>query len=111
MLLATCALLAGSTVALATPASADVPEGWPPADSIDKLNALLLLGGIPLLLFVVIALAVYVPSFIRGESLAPGTHPVQDQWLGGSRKSAGELAGPAAEKSETSDVGGASGRW
>ena len=68
----------------------------------------LLAVGIPLLLFVVIAVAVYVPALIRGERIAPGAPAVENQWLGGPRKTAGELAAPDTESSE---AGGASGRW
>ena len=46
---------------------------------------MLLLVGIPLLLFLVITLAVYVPSLVRGESIAPGAPAVENQWLGGPR--------------------------
>ncbi|MDQ4055533.1 MAG: hypothetical protein M3237_22970 [Actinomycetota bacterium] len=100
--------VAGLSVALAAPAGADVPERWENEGPIDKLEALLLLAGAPLLLALVIALAVYVPAMARGERVAPGAPQVEDQWLGGPRKSAGELAGP---DSETSQAGGASGRW
>lgn len=98
----------GLSLALASPASADVAEGWPQAESVDMLNAVLLLAGVPLLLFVVIAGAVYVPALVRGERIAPGAPHVENQWLGGPRKSAGELAGP---DTATSEAGGASGRW
>ena len=67
----------------------------------------LLLGGVPLLLFLGIALAVYVPSLVRGESIAPGAPAVENQWLGGPRSTA-ELTGPDAD---ADDTGGASGRW
>jgi hypothetical protein len=100
--------VAGLSMALASPAGAEVPEGWPDPDPINQLGAILLLVGVPLLLAVVITLAVYVPALARGERVAPGTPQVEDQWLGGPRKSAGELAGP---DSETSRAGGASGRW
>ena len=100
--------IAGLSVALAGPAGAEVPEQWPANDAIDKLGMLLLLGGVPLLLAVVIGLAVYVPALSRGERVAPGAPQVADQWLGGPRKSAGELAAP---DSDTSQAGGASGRW
>jgi hypothetical protein len=100
--------LAGLSVALAAPAGADVPEGWPDPEPIDGLGALLLLVGVPLLIALVIGLAVYVPAFARGERLAPGAPQVEDQWLGGPRKSAGQLAGP---DSEDSQAGGAGGRW
>jgi hypothetical protein len=100
--------ITGLSVALAAPASAEVPEQWPANDAIDKLGMLLLLGGVPLLLILVIGLAVYVPALARGERVAPGAPQAADQWLGGPRKSAGELAGP---NSDTSQAGGASGRW
>ena len=104
--------VAGLSVALsvvaASPAAAEVPESWPDADSVDKLGAILLLGGVPLLLAIVIGLAVYVPALARGERVAPGAAQVENQWLGGPRKSAGELAAP---DSESSQAGGASGRW
>ncbi len=100
--------LTGSSLALASPAAAEPSEGWPDSAPVDMLNALLVLGGIPLLLFVVITVAVYLPAMVRGERLAPGTPAVDNQWLGGPRKSAGELAAPDTESSE---AGGASGRW
>lgn len=98
----------GLSVALAPPASADVAEGWPQAEPVDMLNAVLLLGGVPLLLFVAIMGAIYLPALVRGERLSPVAPTVENQWLGGPRKSAGELAGP---DTETSEAGGASGRW
>lgn len=85
----------------------DVPLGWPDSGDVDGLQALLLLGGVPLLLFIGITIAVYVPALVRGEPLLPGAPTVENQWLGGPRSTA-ELAGPDAEPDET---GGASGRW
>ena len=101
--------LAVAAVAL-TPAAAhaDVPEGWSDPDPVDKLYALLLLGGGPLLLFVLIALAVYVPSMIRGERLLPDHGRPDAQWLGGPHTGASEL--PAPDDAE-SRAGGASGSW
>lgn len=96
------------SVVVAGPATADVPEFWPTADRVDDLHAVLLLGGVTLLLALVIGLAVYVPALARGERVAPGAPQVDDQWLGGPRRTAGELAGP---DSDTSRAGGASGRW
>ncbi|CAN5489717.1 hypothetical protein BH09ACT12_BH09ACT12_13130 [soil metagenome] len=101
------AALAATSLALAGPASAEPSEGWPATEPVDGLHALLLLGGIPLLLFVVIVVATLVPSLIRGESLTAGGSTVEDQWLGGPRTS-GELAAPDGEHSA---AGGASGRW
>jgi hypothetical protein len=100
--------LASSSVLMATPASADVPEGWETPDKVDKLHAILLLGGVPLLLFVVIAFLVYAPSVVRGERIAPGHQVPENHWLGGPRRTTGELAGPDTDDSQ---AGGASGRW
>jgi hypothetical protein len=90
----------------------DVPVGWnPDPQDVDKLEAVLLLGGVPLLLFVGITLAVYVPSLVRGESLAPGSPAVENQWLGGPRAAVGELPGTEADGGPDPEAGGASGRW
>ncbi|MCW2842703.1 MAG: hypothetical protein JWN22_619 [Nocardioides sp.] len=97
-----------AVVAVAGPASADVPEGWSNPDDVSALHAILLLGGIPLLLFLLIVLAVYVPALIRGERVAPGSPAMDDQWFGGPRQGTAELAGPDTDESE---AGGASGRW
>lgn len=87
----------------------DVPVGWSPnPEDVNMVHALLVLGGIPLLLFVAISAAVYLPSLIRGERIAPGQPPVENQWIGGPRKGTAELT---SRQSEDADAGGASGRW
>jgi hypothetical protein len=86
----------------------DVPVGWSDPQDVNMVRALLVLGGIPLLLFLLIAVAVYLPSVARGERIAPGQPPVDNQWLGGPRSGTAELKGP---ESEDVDAGGASGRW
>jgi hypothetical protein len=101
-------LLALAGLALAGPAAADTPEGWPEEESIDMLQMLLVLGGIPLLVFVVVFVLVFGPSLARGESLPGAGHEPEDQWIGGPRKTAGELAAPDAEGSK---AGGAGGSW
>lgn len=95
-------------IGLAGPASADVPEGWSNPARVSTLHALLVLGGIPILLFLLITLAVYVPGLVRGERVKPGAPTVEDQWFGGPRKGTSELAGPDTDESK---AGGASGRW
>lgn len=97
-----------ASVALAGPAGADVPEGWSNPEDVDALHALLLLAGIPLLLFVVITLAVYIPAMVRGEKLTPGPAEPTSTWFGGPREGSRELAEP---DDETSAAGGARGRW
>ena len=96
--------------ALAALVPMDVPVGWGGDQDTDvnMVHALLLLGGIPLLLFIAIAVAVYIPSLVRGDRITPGQPPVEDQWLGGPRTGTAELKGP---ESEDVDAGGASGRW
>ena len=111
------ALLASAPVLalLAGPAHADVPEGWGGASEhsgLDALHALGLYVGAPLLLFVLIALAVYVPAMVRGEKLLPdhtrGERLPAGQWIGGPRQGVAEL--PAAD-GDDSRAGGASGKW
>jgi hypothetical protein len=96
--------------ALAAIIPLDVPVGWGGDQDTDvnMVHALLLLGGIPLLLFIAITVAVYVPSLVRGERIAPGQPPIEDQWLGGPRTGTAELKGP---ESVDTEAGGASGRW
>jgi hypothetical protein len=98
----------GSLVVLAGPAGADVPEGFPEPDKVSMLPALLLLGGVPLLLFLVITLLVLLPSLRRGERLTPGAATHEDQWFGGPRSGTSELAAPDTDQSQ---AGGASARW
>ena len=82
-----------------------MPEGWSNPEDVDMLYALLLLAGVPLLLFVVIAVLTYLPALVRGEKLAPGA--ADDQWFGGPRQGAKELeSGVQAE-----ETGGARGSW
>lgn len=104
-------LLLGSTAALlavAGPASADVAEGWSNPEDVSAAHALLVLGGIPLALGLLITALVYVPAMIRGERLAPNAPRVENQWIGGPRRSTAELAAPDGDDSQ---AGGASARW
>jgi hypothetical protein len=97
---------AASTLAAVVPL--DVPVGWSDPKDVNMVHALLILGGIPLGLFILIAVAVYLPSLVRGDRITPGQPPVENQWLGGPRTGTAELKGP---ESEDADAGGASGRW
>lgn len=103
------ALAAAPALALlAVPAQADVPEGWAPETQVDGLHALMLLLGAPLLLFVVIALLVFLPAMVRGEKLLPDHSGGEGQWIGGPRQGVAELPAPDGEDSR---AGGASGGW
>lgn len=107
--------LAVITVAVALPltyaaaASADVPEGWSDPDDVSFLHALLVLGGIPVLCIVVLALAVYLPSIVRGESLSPAGVRAEDAWFGGRRDP--ERALESRKPDAGDDTGGSSGSW
>jgi hypothetical protein len=101
-------LAVAAVLATAVPASADTPVGWPDEESVDIVPMLLLLGGVPLLVFLAIIALVYGPALARGESVKPGAQVLESQWLGGPRKAAGELAAPDAEDSK---AGGAGGNW
>jgi hypothetical protein len=101
-------LAAALVLAVAGPAGADVPEGWSHPGSVDPMHALLVLAGIPLLLFVVITALVVLPGVIRGERFTPGGQATEDQWFGGPRTGTAELPAPDNEESQ---AGGASGRW
>ena len=104
------AVLAGAPVLalLAAPAHADVPQGWAEVNEVDGLHALMLLVGAPLLLFVLIALAVYLPAMVRGEKLLPDHSAGEAQWIGGPRQGVAELPAPDGDDSR---AGGASGSW
>jgi hypothetical protein len=105
------------TVALALPlayagaASADVPEGWSDPDDVSFLHALLVLGGIPLAVIVVMALLIYVPSIVRGESVAPAGARSDDEWFGGRRDATQALESGKPAQDADADTGGASGSW
>jgi hypothetical protein len=102
-------LLAGAlVVAVGGPAGADVPEGWSNPSEVEWVEAVLLLVGVPLLLFAVITLIVLLPSLIRGERFTVAGQATEDQWFGGPRQGTAELPAP---DSEGSQAGGASARW
>jgi hypothetical protein len=101
------AAVAALSLGSAAPAVADVPEGWSEPPSVSWFDSLMILFGIPLALFVLIALAVYVPALARGERVAPGAPEVEDRWFGGPRQGTRELE----PRGDTGETGGASGRW
>lgn len=102
------ALLVAGLVVVPGTASADVPEFWSDPEPVDPWHAVLVLVGIPLLLFVVITLLVVIPGVVKGERFTPGGQATADQWFGGPRQGTAELPAPDDEESK---AGGASGRW
>ncbi len=109
------ALVVGSAtillLAYAGPAAADVPDGWSNPAPVPVLHFLLLFVGIPLLITLGILAAIYLPSVVRGESVAPAGVRPEDQWFGGRRTTPQlEPASRAADENE-GDTGGAGGTW
>jgi hypothetical protein len=104
--------LVGLSVLVAGPASAKVPEGWSDPPPVPMQQVLLVLVVLPLLLIALITAAVYVPALVRGERVAPGAAPVEDQWFGGPRGGTRELeAGSDRDETAKGETGGAGGRW
>lgn len=96
------------------PAFASAPDTWQDGPPVSKLHVLLLLGAIPLGLFLVIAFLVYVPSMARGEKYQPGlAWHSEPLWFGGPSGGleAADATDPRALESGASKRGGASGRW
>ena len=102
------ALVVGSTLLVASPASANVPEGWSDPDPVDPWHMLAILLGIPAAIAVVIILAVIAPGLARGEKFTHSNAAPDAEWFGGPRAGTEEL--PAPDNAE-SKAGGASGRW
>lgn len=110
-------LVRGTTVALsvgalalafAAPASADVPEGWAEHYDVPLWHTLIVLVGIPVLIFAVITALVVIPGIVKGERFTPGGALTEDQWFGGPRSGTAELPAPDDDQSQ---AGGASARW
>jgi hypothetical protein len=111
-------LIVGSATILvlgyAGPAAADIPDGWSDPAPVPPLHFLLLFVGIPILITLGIFLAVYLPSVVRGESIAPAGAHSDDQWFGGRRDTAQlEAASTPSAQAEDADrdTGGAGGTW
>lgn len=94
---------------LATPAAATAPEAWADPDNGSVLENLLILVGIPTAVILLVALLVYLPSMVRGQSSEPAlAFQDRSEWFGGPRK--GVEATTSASGSDQ-DKGGVGGRW
>jgi len=92
-------------VLLASPALADVPDGWAEPEAVTLMRALLVYVFAPAGLVLLITLLSLAPSLAKGER--PGVGPAEDQWFGGPRDGAHQLE----SRSSGSTTGGASGSW
>ncbi|MGH3332291.1 MAG: hypothetical protein ACRDPJ_13430 [Nocardioidaceae bacterium] len=97
------------------PALATAPEQWDTAEPVSTLTVLVLLVGVPVALFAIITLLVYVPSLARGEKYTPGlAWRNENEWFGGPKsgvEAADQVEPDAVEGSDESGRGGASARW
>ncbi len=66
---------AGLTLLMATPALADVPQGWSNPKPVSALDWLLVLLIIPIGLAAVIVLLVAGPGLLRGKGFTGGQQP------------------------------------
>ncbi len=111
----TLGLMLGS---LAAPALAAPPEAWVEPDNGSMLDQLLFLVGVPVLVFLLLALLVYLPSMMHRQSTEPAlAFRDRPEWFGGPRKGVGgaSASGPdhagTPDSPNSSDKGGASARW
>lgn len=114
----------------ASPAVASTPADWPDADPVSTLRALLIFGGIPFALAVLIALLTVAPRIARGSAHGNSrTWWGEPLWFGGPGELA-ETSGPgqpalsrgaeatpapagstAVATASMEKVGGAGARW
>jgi MFS family permease len=98
---------------LAAPALAAPPDTDPwqgdGEGSRSLLDDLLFLVGVPVLVFLVVALLVYLPSMMRRQSTEPAlAFRERTEWFGGPRKGV-DATDQSTEHAE--EKGGASARW
>lgn len=94
---------------LAGPAIAAPPNTWESPDNPPAIQTLLYLLGVPLLVFAVTWVLVYLPSMMRRDSATPAVAFQQrSEWFGGPRDGAEAAAQRPADGSEK---GGAGARW
>lgn len=89
------------------------PDTWSSEPPMSMLETLGIFVGLPVGLFIVIAVLVAAPSWVRGSSYKPGlSWWAAPQWFGARPESASEQATPAgsADESEQSR-GGVGARW
>ena len=98
-------------VASASPAMAEshYSDGESPGPGISVLQTLGVYVGLPLGIYLVIALLTFAPSTTRGPRYRPGSGWNADSaWLGGPEDTSG---GTGTDASRAHGAGGASGRW
>jgi hypothetical protein len=98
-------------------ATADPPGQWQDNPRVSSLHVLMVFVGLPLALFLIITLLVYLPSMVRGERYKPGqAWRSEPEWFGGPRRGvealeAGDHGQPVSAGEHEDHRGGASARW
>ncbi|WP_436972057.1 aa3-type cytochrome oxidase subunit CtaJ [Nocardioides panacis] len=100
-------------------AFAEAPEQWQDNGSVSPLHVLMVLVVIPVALFALICLLVYLPSMKKGQLYQPGlAWRNEPEWFGGPRGGAESadvsqpgFVGAGSATDTDPDRGGASGRW
>lgn len=92
----------------ASPARAEVPEGWSDPEEVGLLDLLLVIGAVPVVIAALITLAVYLPALSRGERVRPHAE-TPDEWFGGPRRGRGQLE--SGQELREIGTGGGSGTW
>ena len=103
---------------LTSTAFAEAPSTWDDPPRVSPAYVIMVLVVIPVALFALITLLVYLPSMMKGEQYRPG-HPWRNEamWFGGPRGGveAADRAEPTAVSAghdgDEADRGGTSGRW
>ena len=98
----------------AAAAFADPPASWENTPHVSPLYTILVLGAIPLGLFVLITLLVCLPSMSRGEKYVPGqVWRGQPEWFGGPRDglAAADGTAPPVVTHGPAARGAVSGSW
>lgn len=96
-----------SVLFIASPANADVTEGWSNPDKVDMGHALLVLGLLPVAIVVGLTVIGLLPKLIKGEKILDQSLPASAQWIGAPSTSAAALNTAEA----TDGTGGASGSF
>lgn len=101
-------LPAVTLLAVATPAAAAPPAGWEEPDNGSALEVLLILGAIPLALFIGIWVLAALPSIIKGQKYSSELAFREPEWFGGPRQGADAVV---PSSSPQQGRGGASADW
>jgi hypothetical protein len=94
---------------IAAPAFADAPSTWENPNNKPAIDTLIYLLGVPLLVFIVVWVLVYLPSMMRRQSSSPAVaFQERSEWFGGPRAG---VDATTESTSDTNEKGGAGAGW